>query len=124
MFKSNVDKEEVISSLQLASLYGEENLFQGKLNEGYNELSFGRGTYIYSGDYGEKITRMWTFYHPNGKIFTHQIPKSKRGIDDFPCRGPAFEIEYSEKEFEEYVKDKKLIISGKESLVEMVSKVA
>ena len=124
MFKSNVDEEEVISSLKLASLYGEENLFQKKLKEGYTELSFARGTYIYNGDYGEKITRMWAFYHPDGRISTHQIPKSKNGIDGFPCRGNPFDMEYSQDEFKKYIEDKKLIVSDRSGLVDMISNVA
>jgi hypothetical protein len=118
-----IDDNEVINQVGIASLYNEQNLFQEKLKEGYNKIAFGRGSSISVGKSEEKITRMWAFYHPNGKIFTHQIPKSIDHPDPFPCRGPAFEREYLQDEFEQYIKDKKLTISEKVSLADILNKV-
>jgi len=118
-----IDDDEVINQVGIASLYNEQNLFQEKLKEGYNEIAFGKGIYISVGKSEEKIARMWAFYHPNGKIFTHQIPKSIDYPDPFPCRGPAFEREYSQNEFEQYIDEKKLTISKKVDLANILDKV-
>lgn len=118
-----IDDNEVVNQVGIASLYGEQNIFQEKLKEGYTELSFGRGSYISVGNSEEKITRMWAFYHPDGRISTHQIPKFITPPDPFSCRGPAFEREYSQNEFEQYIKDKKLTISNKVSLAGILTEV-
>ena len=101
-----------------ATMYGKRSIFEKRLNEGYNEATFGAGK-----DYieNEKIVNLFAFYHPNGKIATYECHKFMAVDDCHTMRRPPFEKEYSKKEFQEHIEKYKVQMSRKGSLVDIVN---
>jgi hypothetical protein len=96
-------------------IYGDKDIFEKRLKEGYDKVSFGRGKLVNN----EIICAVWVFYNTD-KIATYEHPKSLNLSKSSPCRGKPYEREYSKTEFEEYMKNKKIILSKKMNLEEVV----
>ena len=116
-------------TLSVLEMYGNKEIFEKRLKEGYTEISFGAGQLV--GD--KRIVRLWVFYHPDGEIATYEHPKSDDGSHTF--RGQPFEAEYNTKKtligklfginsfknsFEEYLKKFKITLDKRKSLAQVV----
>lgn len=99
------------------AIYGDKDIFEKRLKEGYEEVAFGRGKCVNN----EIISALWVFYNTN-KIATYEYPKFIKSPEISPCKGPPYEKEYSKQEFEEYLRDKKIFLSKKISLEEIINK--
>lgn len=98
-------------------MFGDKNIFEKRLGEGYDKVSFGRGKLVNN----EIICALWVFYDTN-KIATYEHPKSISYSKSSPCRGPPFEREYSIGAFEDYMKNKKIVLSKKMDLENIIKK--
>ena len=95
-------------------LYGNRDVFQRRLDEGFTKLAFGDGNWVGN----ERIVRLFVFYHPDGRIATYEHPKSEH--DGTTFRGGPFEAEYSEEEFQSYKEKFQIAFGGKTSLAEVL----
>lgn len=82
--------------------YGNTDIFQKRVEEGYSELAFGR---IEPTDDSE-LLGVFVFFHPDGKIATYEHPK----------QGTSFEKEYNSERFQEYTEEQNIHLSGKVTL--------
>ncbi|NQS89344.1 hypothetical protein HQ584_06110 [Patescibacteria group bacterium] len=82
--------------------YGNTNIFQKRVEEGYSKLAFGRIEPIDN----SKLLGVFVFFHPDGKIATYEHPK----------QGTPFEKEYNSEVFQEYKEEQNIHISGKVTL--------
>lgn len=98
------------------NMYGDRNVFEKRLKEGYKELAFGGGEWV--GD--ERIVRLFVFFNPNGRVATLQTPKAL--TPDGHTRRGRIEAEYTAKEFEDYMKEWKIKLGNKTSLEDIVKK--
>jgi len=117
---TKTEKAIILNEKSVAKLYGEENLFSLKLSEGYKEVSFGTGQFVYSGRTKERVARFWAFYNPNGNISTREVSKFVTLPDPFPVRNVPSNNNYPKDEFEKYIKDKKIKLTNKMNLAELV----
>lgn len=92
-------KPEEFSPMQM---YGNKDIFQKMLNEGYTEVALGGGDWV--DDY--RIVGIFAFFHPNGKIHTFETPKYDDG--GHTMRGTQFEANYTMKGFEKYKENHKI----------------
>lgn len=106
-------------SEQDINLFGDKKVFSKRLSEGYTEIAFGHGQWDNN---LKKISSIFAFYKPEGNISTYEYPKSINLPDPFPCRGQPFQKKYSKEEFEKYLKLKKINLSEKSNLVNIVNK--
>lgn len=99
-------------------MFGNKEVFEKRLKEGYRDVAFGRGIYIDN----QKISVIWAFYHPDKKIATYEHPKSFDPFLGLSKMGSPFEEEYSEEKFKEYTENKKITLSNKIDLEDVVEK--
>ena len=78
-------------------------------------MTFGGGDWVD----GQRIVGLWAFYHPDGKIATYEHPKG-RTSDMRTIRGQPFEAEYTEREFQKYLKKFQIKLGQRSGLAELV----
>ena len=97
----------------LFGLYGNREVFQQRLNEGFTELAFASGPEVN----GLRIVAAFVFYHPDGRVATFEHIKdytmgtSVRGVD---------QNSYTEQTFAELVQKQRLEVGKKFPLRELL----
>jgi hypothetical protein len=98
-------------------MYGNKEIFERRLNEGYTEVAHGSGEWI--GD--NRIVALWAFFHPKRffrKVATHQHPKGY--FDGHTFHGKPFETAYTEKGFKKYCENNKIVLGERQDLAKIV----
>ena len=68
---------------------------------------------------GQRIVRIWAFYHPNGKVATFEHPKSMT-LDGHTVREEPFEAEYSKRKFQRHLQKFQIKLGDKTGLADVV----
>jgi hypothetical protein len=97
-------------------MYGDRELFRRLNLEGFTEMNFGGGEW--SHDF--RIVAIFTAFHPDGRIWTYQHPKSRPdGHTSF--RGTPFEQTFNTKaEFDQYCQENEIIFAATNAPMEKV----
>ncbi len=106
-------KPEEFSKLKM---YGEKEIFEKKVEEGYTEVAYGDG-----GDWfdDQRIVSLFAFYHPNGKVATYEHPK-RMTFDGHTMRSRPFQAEYNKIEFQIHLQEFQIKLEKKVGLEELV----
>jgi hypothetical protein len=100
------------------ALYGNKEIFQKMLKNGYTEVAFGGGEWV--DDF--RIVGIFVFYHQRKKnVYTYQTPKFVT-LDAHTMCGVKFEKKYRIKQFEKYVQKMKISIGPKTDLKKVLEK--
>jgi len=105
-------KPEEFSALRM---YGNKNVFEKRVEEGYTEVAFGGGDWVGN----QRIVRLWAFFHPKGKIATYEHPKFDDG--SHIMRGNPFEAKYSQRKFQKHLREFQIKLGAKSELAEVVN---
>jgi hypothetical protein len=106
-----------LESKSKLKIYGDRDVFEKRLKEGYEQVAFGRGKLVGK----EIISATWVFYN-SYKIATYEFPKFVRSKNFLPCKGEPCEKVFLNEEFEEYRKNKKITLTKKMDLGNIIRK--
>jgi len=108
--------EKILEKLHPVIGYGNREIFQKRLVEGYIEAAFGSGEWV--GEY--RIVRLWIFFKPDGAVATYEHPKADQ--EGGLRHGQPVEVIYSMAEFQLYVKKWLIKFGQKVSLADIVER--
>ena len=91
----------VLSELSPLNMYGDREVFRRRLQEGYTDLNFGRGSWIN----GQRIVGLFVFYHPDGRIATLEHPKFTCPFSGHTVRLDPRERQYTPQQFQRHLRD-------------------
>jgi len=95
--------------------YGERETFEGRLEEGFIEVSFGVGEW----NGFQRIAGLCALYHPDGKIVTYEHLEIRPDVTSTPIQ--HFKREYTTENFEGYIITHRVNLSHKISLADLVN---
>lgn len=96
------------------AMYGNREIFERRLREGYINVAFGSGEWV--GD--SRIVRLWVFYGSSGEIATYEHPKADQ--EGGMRHGQPFEATYSAIAFRSYVEKWRITLGPKMGLAELL----
>jgi len=105
------------SALSPLGLYGNRDLFFEKIKEGYTQFAFGTGPEINA----VRIVGMFVLFPPSESektIIVEGTTKDYNGYASVRCRLSG---EYTTKEFENFIREKRVKLSKKMDLQELMS---
>ena len=92
-------------------MYGDRDIFQKHLDDGYNEVAFGKGDWVDD----QKVLGVFAFFHPGGDISTLEHYKSITNSGHTIKSGPVYG-EYMQKGFEMFIEENGVKMSEKQDI--------